>query len=246
MVIFFITNSYADIDRVTAVLKQLAHAAPCIVNQTHCHCAMSKPALGQICYQPIPGQSNRCEEVACEEAYKCDCASSHLRTKASVMQYTVKKTPGSTLLHCDHHEANVPTTISGKTTKFHVVSHEMFALFINKSQIGYAVTPEYKVLTTELTSGKVIGIMMQHQQKHKYGAKLRFSDLLGQTRYLDESWLCSNSYHANWLDDAFDPVAEGWGAPSVNKNMTDAAFDSKAPWMWYGHAQVTYCRYPLP
>lgn len=234
----------AKMNRATFAIK-LSLAAPCTVNATHCHCAMSKPYLNEICYQPVEGKANRCNQVPCASAYKCDCASRSLCRKLSTVYYTVKEQPNTNEFDCDKHSKHVPKIVTGRTTDFHLVVHQMFSLFVNRRQIGYGLTPEYNVITSEVKRGDIIGVIMSQVDKY-YGIKIRFKDLEGEIRVMDENWRCSNSFEPTWLHSSFDAVDFGWTPPSSRELMTEDSFDRDVPWMWHGHDDISYCRYKLP
>lgn len=245
-------NSTAEMDRQLSMLRELARAAPCIVNKTHCHCALSKPSLLQKCYREVANKSGRCEQIDCETTYKCDCASKNLCQKLSAVDYRVSfadlmnaNAQSRNEYRCKKGNKNVPMFISGKTTDFNLLVHQMFSLFLNQRQIGYAVTPGHKVVSTEIKKGDVVSIIMHRPAGEMYGTKLRFIDLEDEVRVMDENWLCGSSFQPGWLDPAFDAVAVGWNPPT-SRSIDDQGFDKNVPWMWYNDSEVAYCRYVLP
>lgn len=229
----------------TPVLPMSVHAATCIVNTTHCHCAHSTAKAGQMCVTPVFGSTTRCTKVQCSGGYKCDCAADTICEILSSVSYKAGTNVDDSKdeFDCVRGSKEVPKIVVGQTTDFHMMAYQMFSLFVNYDMKGFAMTNAYKVMTAELKSGDVIGVIARRMNDDKYGMKLRFKDLRGEIRVIDENWYCSSAFLSEWLASSFEPVAKGWMRPALTSAVSENGFDKDVPWMWLSTNETVYCRY---
>lgn len=228
-------------------MRVTVRAARCIVNETHCHCAMTAARPNEECLRPVESDIGKCFKAPCASGYKCDCASDDICKKMSTISYKAIEGANTeaSIFGCERVERLVPKFISGRTTDVHIAAYEMFSIFRNNEQFGFGMTPEHKVFSTEIVAGDVFGIMASYHSGHSFGIKMRFRDLQDEVRMVDENWKCSDTFFSNWLQRDFDSDAYGWKSPSITDSVSSDSFDADVPWMWYDSHNTIYCRYIL-
>lgn len=235
-------------ERLDGKLNLAVRAAHCIMNETHCHCAMMESNEKQICLRATKDGSEECYKAGCASGYKCDCASDEICRKTTTISYRAKEGVdiSKDIFGCDRYEKLVPKFVSGRTTDIDIAVYEMFSIFRNHEQFGFGTTPEHKVLSTEIGKGDVLGITATFKTGGKFGIKMRFRDLEGEIRMIDENWKCSETFHADWLQNDFNSDTKDWHSPSITTSIDVDSFDADVPWMWHGTHGTIYCRYVLP
>lgn len=231
-------DSYLD----TATIR----ASTCISNSTHCHCSLRSADPKSQCIKPVGDDSSRCKIGTCAAGYHCDCNTDDVCEKVSTVFYTVVGNSSPDEFDCTMGHKTVPRKIVGKTSDINIVAYRGFQLFINTEQIGFATTTDHNIFTAEIQSGDIMAVIAKRKASDVYGLKLRFLDLKGETRYVDENWYASDAYNASWLMSSFDPVQAGWQHPAIAQTISDASFDKDVPWMWSGTSETVYFRYVIP
>lgn len=221
-------------------------ANTCVLNATHCHCALVAANASSICLKPMSGTGTMCKKGSCAAGYRCDCESNAICAKGTVTSYVTTDISQGISVRCSAESKTVPRTIVGYTSDFHIVAYQEFQLFVNGQQIGYGDSNEYKVLTGEIASGDVIAVSAKRRSLNVYGVKLRFVDLQNEIRVIDENWYASSTYQASWLEKSFDPVNAGWTTPTNSMTVSEDGFDKNCPWMWKGISETVYFRYVIP
>lgn len=181
----------------------------------------------------------------CAGGYRCDCNADDICKKVSVVYYATESTPTTIEFDCTIGQKDVPKLIVGHTTDFHITAYQEYELYINNQQISYSTTSDYNTFTAEVNVGDIVSVIAKRGTEPEYGVKLRFINSAGETRNIDSNWYASSAYVSSWMDYLFDPVAHGWGTPSVSLTVPDPSFDSSTPFMWYGTADTVYFRYAL-
>lgn len=227
-------------------LNATVRAADCINNSTHCHCAMKQAGSNSKCIKPIPGETGRCYMGTCASGYHCDCDAEDICMMVSTVYYSVEGQPTTDTFDCTQNQKEVPRTIVGHTSDFHITAFQEFQLFINSEQIGFGQSNQYKVFTAEIHPGDVIGVIARRQSSDTFGVKLRFTDVEREKRFIDENWYASAIFASSWLDDGFDPTAHGWSSPSLIQTISSESFDADVPWMWLNSEDTVYFRYTIP
>lgn len=227
-------------------LTTTIRANSCIVNTTHCHCAMVAANANSTCLKPVSGSENLCTKSGCASGYRCDCGSSAICVKKTVSSYKATESNQAETVQCTVESTTVPSEIVGQTSDFHIVAYQEFQLFVNDQQIGYGDSNVYKVLTAEISSGDVIAVVAKRRSEGVYGVKLRFVDVQDEIRVIDENWYASSTYEASWLDRGFDAEGRGWEKPVMASTVAEEGFDGKVSWMWLGTAETVYFRYVIP
>lgn len=243
------TSEKHKYDRLSNALPVIRRAARCIVNDTHCHCAITPPTPGQMCYRPIEDVSGRCQEGPCVKGYKCDCEAHDICQKLSSVFYIAPDALApeqreTSDVACTKGQKMTPKMVTGRTTDFHMLSKGIFSIFRNNEQFGYGKGDEYVVLSTEIQTGDIMGVV--GRSSGKYGMKLRFRDMQDEVRVIDENWRCSGSFAADWLQRHFKPETMGWTSPSIVADVEGDDFDGNVPWMWKGNLELMFCRYVMP
>lgn len=235
-------------ERLSNGLRVTVRAARCIVNETHCHCAMTAARPNEECLRPVDNEFGKCFKAPCASGYKCDCASEDICRKSTTVSYKAVEGADTeaSVFGCERVEKMVPKFITGRTTDVHIAAYEMFSIFRNNEQFGFGTTPEHKVFSTEIVVGDVFGIMASYHSGQRFGIKLRFRDLQDEVRTIDENWKCSDTFFSNWLQRDFSSEMNGWTSPSITDSVTSDSYDADIPWMWHGSHGTIYCRYILP
>lgn len=227
-------------------LTTTIRANSCIVNTTHCHCAMVAANPNSTCLKPVSGSETLCTKSGCASGHRCDCGSNSICLKKAVSSYKATESSQAETVQCTVESTLVPSEVVGQTTDFHIVAYQEFQLFVNDQQIGYGDSNEYKVLTAEIRSGDVIAVVAKRRSEGVYGVKLRFTDVQDEVRVIDENWYASSTYEASWLDRGFDAEGKGWELPGMALTVTEEGFDGRVAWMWLGAAETVYFRYVIP
>lgn len=233
-------------ERLSSGLTMTVRAARCIVNETHCHCALTAARANEECLRPVEGEREKCFKAPCASGYKCDCASEDICQKLVTVAYKAKEgaDTDASVFGCERVEKMVPKFITGRTTDVHIAAYDMFSIFRNNEQFGFGTTPEHKVFSTEIVAGDVFGIVASYHSG-PFGVKMRFNDLQDEVRMIDENWKCSDTFFSNWLERDFDSEAKGWRSPSITSSVSSDSYDADVPWMWYNSHNTIYCRYVL-
>lgn len=227
-------------------LKTTIRANNCIANSTHCHCGLVEAKPASVCLKPVSQSTGKCTRGNCAASYRCDCESNVICAKLTTKSYHTTDTSDATTVECTSKDVVVPKQIIGFTSDFHIVALQEFQLFVNAVEIGYGESNVYKVLTSEIRSGDVIAVAAKRSSKEIFGTKLRFKDIQGETRVIDENWYASSTFVAGWLDKSFNPIANGWSRPSIATTIQEDNFDKDVPWMWLRTADTVYMRYQIP
>lgn len=226
-------------------LGRTVGAARCIVNATHCHCALTEATTNELCLRQLNDGSGRCYKVSCESRYKCDCASDKICQKVTSISYEADRYADVTadMFSCVKVAKLVPRHVTGRSINVDIAVYDMFSFFRNREQIGFGTEFEHKVISTEIVRGDVLGIVGWHENGGKFGMKVRFEDLKQEVRTVDENWRCCEKFNSDWLERDFKAEDHGWNAPSMTKNVSGVSYDADVPWMWYDSFQTIYCRY---
>lgn len=222
----------------------------CIANETHCHCA--RVAASEKCPTPIGGNPGNCFMGPCPFRFKCDCEADDVCVRVSTKHYIPAKKSDDTgeEFECKQEFKNIPMSITSRTSEFHAMSADMFALFHNNEQVSYGMAGEYIVVTVEITHGDIIGVIASRKSRDEHGIKLRFRDLKDEIRTIDKNWRCSDMFYASWLEPIFNANETNWTSPSVMTRFRESTFDDNMPWMWFNNDDASnnlvFCRYKLP
>lgn len=227
-------------------LNSTVRAADCINNETHCHCAERPVSTSCIAYKPLENDNTQCSKGTCGLGYQCDCDAHDICAKLSMVSYKGTGDTTEDIVPCEQQQMESPRVVVGQTSdlEIHVIGE--FQLFVNGDEIGFARSSTHKTFTAEIASGDRIAIVAKRQAPGEYGIKMKFRDLEGETRVIDENWYASSTYVSSWLHDSFEPADSGWTYPKIVRGLSDPSFDSDVSWMWQGTSQTVYFRYVVP
>lgn len=242
-------------------LDSTVRAANCINNSTHCHCAVY-PGNGRTCYKPLDVHANTasCYLGYCGSGYHCDCQSSDLCQKLSIVSYSVdnvlaintSRVDDQTYsFDCTKDNVNLPKWMVGHTSDFKVVAYQEFQLFINNEQIGYGMSNQDDEFTAEIKTNDIIGVVARRQSSSTYGVKVFFKNLEGENRTIDSNWFGSSVFTSNWLEQDFDPEADpNWVRPMLVPTLSADLFFPSSSWYWLEGSEaevpeVVYMRYQI-
>lgn len=227
-------------------LNATVRAADCINNETHCHCAEKPASISCIAYKPLDEDNTQCTKRTCGLGYQCDCEAHDICAKLSMVSYIATGDATEDITTCEQQQVDAPRVVVGQTSDLDIQVLGEFQLFVNGEEIGFARSSSHKTFTAEIAPGDRIAIIAKRQGPAEYGIKMRFRDLQGETRVIDENWYASSTYVSSWLHDSFDPPGASWTYPKVLQILSDASFDADVPWMWQGESQTVYFRYVVP
>lgn len=183
---------------------------------------------------------------SCAAGFHCDCNANTICELVSTVYYNATENTDEEEFECSQSVAKTPRLIVGMTTDFHIVAYQEFQLFVNNEQIGFGEANQLKVFTAEIRADDVVAVAARRQSQDKFGVKLRFKDLQGETRFIDENWQSSDTFSSSWLSKTFSTATHNWTSPSITSTVTDVSFDSNVPWVWLNDADTVYFRYVIP